>query len=897
MRICGVILPAIGCLLLLIGQSRAEDPAPLKVAQHFLLTGKYAEAEEAFDKLTDAAPIAVALGKARCQRATGDCGQAVRTLEAAIEKHSDSAILHAELALLKMERGDYPAAETAAKTAIEKDEHQPAARWVQAELLQASGKLDEAGKAYRWFVDFYNHKQPTDAESLDYVGRGTAQFARWNRLSDQFGFLVNELYPDALKDDPDYWQAHLQSGLLYLEKYNEAEAAKELKAAQMLNPNAAEIHAALAAQAVQNFELSKAQEAVRQALDTNPKLLDAHLVQADIHLANFEPQLAVDALRGAVELNPASEATRGRMAAALAALDGLKEGDVGPRAKKIIDEVESRNPHAGEFYYAMAETFDKLRRFPTAASYYRLAGEKMPQLLYPAGQEGMMLMRLGDEPRARKLLEASFEADPFNVRVSNTIKVLEVLDDYETLETDHFLIRFDPKQDKILAQYAGKWLEAQYPLLCKQFGFEPPQKSLFEIFNKARNTDGHGWFSARMVGLPHIHTIGACAGQMVAMQSPTEGQKFNWARVLKHEFIHVLNLQQTNFNIPHWYTEALATLNEGYPRPRQWNDLLRARMTRNELFNLNNINLGFIRARNGEDWNLAYCQAELYAEFMLTKFGDDALARMLAAYASNLNTRAAIQRSFGIDQEEFDRQYLEYVKGIIDALPATGEAAEMPPAAIEKALKADPKNPDLLAKSARAWLDRKDYAQARRQADAALKFNPKNQLAAYVRARLHLLLGETTPAVTLLTGALDPDKPQANLLSLLAGLRLKAEDYDEAARLYELGAKSDPTDPKWTKALASVYLKGEQSDKLAPVLAQLAAGDADDVTMRKKLADMAVKAKDFVAAERWAREALQIEVMDPEIHRTLAEALEANGKQDEARKEREIADEIDGGQL
>ncbi len=886
------------CLAALVALTsivRADDPVPLEVAQHFLLTGKYAEADEKFNSLVDNEPVASAIGKARCQRAIGDRDAAAKTIEAAIEKHPDDARLHAELALLKFDRGDYAAAERSSSAAIKMDENQPAARWIQAELLRVGGKLDDAERAYQWAIEYYNKAQPTDAESLYYIGLSTAQFARWNRLSDQFSFLVNELYPDALANNPDFWPARLAAGLLYVEKYNQAEAAQELKAAQILNPNSAEVHAALAALAVQNFEISQAREAVAQAIEINPKLLAPQLVLADIHLANFEPQLAVDTLRGAVELHPTHEATLGRMAAALAALDGLQQGDVGPRAQKIIDEVTKRNPHAGEFFYAMAETFDKLRRFPSAASFYQLAGKAMPQLIYPSGQEGMMLMRLGDEERARKLLEAAFDADPFNVRVSNTIKVLEVLDDYETLETEHFLIRFDPKFDKILAHYAAQWLEAQYPPLCKQFQFQPPGKSLFEIFNKSRTTDGHGWFSARMVGLPHIHTIGACAGQMVAMQSPNEGRKFNWARVLKHEFIHVLNLQQTNFNIPHWYTEALATLNEGYPRPKPWNDLLSSRLAEHKLFTLDNINLGFIRARDSDDWNMAYCQAELYAEFMLAKFGDDALARMLSAYADNLNTRAAIERSFSINQAEFDRRYLDYVRSIVAGLPKTSATDDWTPAAIEQALKADPMNSDLLAQSARTALDRKDYAQARRQADAALKIEAKNQLAAYVRARLYLLLGETRPAVELLAGALDEAKPQVNLLGLLAGLRLKADDCTEAARLYELGARSDPSDTRWTKALARVYVQSNQDEMLTPLLAKLAELDADDVAIRKKLADLAMKAKDFAAVERWSREALQIDVMDAGIHRTLAEALEINGKPEEAKQERALADEIEGG--
>jgi two-component SAPR family response regulator len=57
-----------------------------------------------------------------------------------------------------------------------------------------------------------------------------------------------------------------------------------------------------------------------------------------------------------------------------------------------------------------------------------------------------------------------------------------------------------------------------------------------------------------------------------------------------------------------------------------------------------------------------------------------------------------------------------------------------------------------------------------------------------------------------------------DLLALLAGIKFKAEEYAEAARLYELGAKHDPTSDKWAKSLAQVYLKSGDEPKLAEIL-------------------------------------------------------------------------------
>ena len=79
----------------------------------------------------------------------------------------------------------------------------------------------------------------------------------------------------------------------------------------------------------------------------------------------------------------------------------------------------------------------------------------------------MMHMRLGNEPRAKELLAASFEADPFNVRVSNSLKVLEVLDGYATLETEHFILRYDAEKDAVLARHAARHAQPERAALSR----------------------------------------------------------------------------------------------------------------------------------------------------------------------------------------------------------------------------------------------------------------------------------------------------------------------------------------------------------------------------------------------------------------------------------------------
>jgi predicted Zn-dependent protease len=381
---------------------------------------------------------------------------------------------------------------------------------------------------------------------------------------------------------------------------------------------------------------------------------------------------------------------------------------------------------------------------------------------------------------------------------------------------------------------------------------------------------------------------------MVAMASPNGMEnKFNWARVLKHEFVHVLNLQQSRFNIPHWYTEALAVESEGGVRPAEWNKLLAERVPKGELFNLDTINLGFVRPKTSLNWQMAYCQAQLYAQYMNKTYGPDATAKLLAAYRDNLPTAAALKRCFDVEQADFERGYLDFVRSIAKDLSTAAPADEMAFSQLVKAHQTKPDDMDAAAQLARAYVERKQYPEARKLVDAVLKKSPNHSTACYVRARLHLVIGEEAEAVERLEAGLNREKPEANLLSLLASLKYQAGDYDEAEKLYALGQQQFPYDPKWGKALAKIYLVTKNDAKLATALESLALADPDDAVLRKKLAQMALDRDDFAAARRWATETIHCDVTDADAHRMLAEACDKLKLADEAAFERETLKKLD----
>lgn len=888
----------------------------LQQARTHLQKGRLSEAVEAYRRLAVDSPSPEAvIGLSRAYEGQGEWDKARQSVEAAIPSFPGSAELPARLAEIHFRRGQFAEAEKHCQTALKQDGDNPLARLVQADVLTETGRFDEANEAYRWFVRYYNRVHPEDAGTLLVVARGAAQYARWNNSTQIFRFIVNTLCPDALADDENCWQAYFISGSLLLEKYNREQALPEFQRALAINPRAAEVLVALGQAALQQQEHEEAVEFADRALQVNPQLLSALQLKAEADLYQGRTAAALELLSRAGQVNPHDQTTLALTAAVYLLEDGLPpDGRFRELLQKLdaIDQVEvndpgrfeellismaKTNPRPAPFLTALGRFMESRRKFDTAEILFKRAIELMPQLAEPKTSLGMLYMQIGRTDEARGILDEAFEADPYHVRVSNMRKVIKLLDDYEVIATDHFVLRLDSKADRLLGRYMAEYLEKEYPVLVKKFGFEPPQRTQFEIYHNAKGLSAHQWFSARMVGLPWVQTIGASTGVIVALASPTAGREpYNWARVLRHEFVHILTLQQTNFNIPHWFTEALAVASEGYPRPPRWNELLLERVPAGRLRNLDNLNEGFTRADSAEDWQFAYCQSRLYLEYMIDEFGEETVPKLLDAYRRNLSTDQAIVEVFGIDKAAFEDGYRKYLNAIVAELQGSAPEPNRTFVEIEKAYRADPENPKRIGEYAYALLDAGRKSQARELALQAVEKNPSEPLAATVLAELELASRDLKGAAEYLVPALDKTQPNRHVLQLLANIRTVQRQYAEAEELFLLGRKTFPYQMDFVRGLAVVYLRGGQDEKLTPVLQTLADMDWDDVLVRKKLAELALKRQDDADAKEYATAALHIDVLDPQIHEFLGRAHAGLKEHDAAIREFQVALELNSDQ-
>ena len=129
-----------------------------------------------------------------------------------------------------------------------------------------------------------------------------------------------------------------------------------------------------------------------------------------------------------------------------------------------------------------------------------------------------------------------------------------------------------------------------------------------------------------------------------------------------------------------------------------------------------------------------------------------------------------------------------------------------------------------------------------------------------------------------------------DVLVALGRLYVDAEKIDKAVEMFELGRKADPYDTTWLIELAKALKKSPEFDraKRIAVLTDLVATDADEFAQRKVLVQRLLETDRFAEAEKAAREALEINLLDADTQELLFKALKGQKKDDEAARVKKL---------
>ena len=796
--------------------------ASLEDAEKALREGRYSDAIDAFEAESVAMPTPrLYKGWIEALRLTGEYDEALARADAFQETQPASPALETVRGQLLYATGRLDEAQAAFERAVAgRASDRRTAELGLAILAHDRGEMADALRRFDAFIDVYNQSARLSAPDLIAVG-----------VACQYLGVTNpDLYKDALKAfdeakaaDGTLFEPSLLAGALFLEKYNSPDASASFESVLAINPNHPEALLGLAQ--VKDFDgSSEAMELTEKVLELNPNDVAARAFLAARLIGLEEFERAQEEAERALEVNPVSRDALPILAAAKL-LDGDEAG---------FREVEARtlaqNPNDADFYNTLADIAVNNRLYQRAVDFSAKAVELDDRSWWGYGLLGMNQLRLGDIDEGRANLESSFEGDPYNIWIKNTLDLLDTYPDYVTTKTPRFEIVIEGKESALLSVYYAKMAEEAYEALAERYQYEPETPIRIEVF------PSHGDFSVRTLGLPGLGALGVCFGPVIAVDSPSARPKgqFNWASTLWHELAHTVTLGMTDHKVPRWFSEGLSVLEERRARPGWGDDVnlaFLAAYRREQLLPIAELNNGFMRPSYPQQIGISYYQASLVSELIERDFGFQAVRDMLGAYREGLATPEVFEKVLSLSLDAFDERFEAYLEENFDTIANT---LRLPP-------EDDPRPPSPEELQARADEDEYDFIAHLETGRRALEDDPDKARKHLERAkRLFPQYAESGSPYIALAAMYEEDGDLENAAKELRTFVDINENHFDAhmklAEIYgELGQKSDaaeilnralyiyPFDAETHRTLATLYREvGREKDVVTERQALLA---------------------------------------------------------------------------
>lgn len=786
--------------------------APLQQAARALVEGRYDEVDALTDKLDSRDPNVVAL-KARAAIARGRYAEAEAALRPAAGRApaSEAAL---QLGLLQQMLGKADAESILTKVAAS------------ADTANTAAELARAARALRAL------DRPQEA---------------------------NDVYRDAVADAPNDPVVNTAWGELFLEKHQPAEAVKSFEPALQIDPKYVPALLGLA-EALADDNPPQSIKLATQALEINPNSVEARVFLAQQAIDAGHKDDARDALQKALKVNPSSLDAHALLAA-MAYVDD-NQADFDAESAKALAIA----PRYGEVYRVAGELAAHNYRFEDAVALTRRALTLDPANPRTEADLGLHLLRTGDEPAARAALEASFKADGYDRVTKNLLDMLDVLDKFETVRDGDLVVRMNKSEAPVLQEYVIPLAHEALKTFSARYQFTPKGPILIEIFTK------HDDFAVRNAGLPGmIGALGACFGHVVTMDSPkARPGEFQWEATLWHELAHVVTIQMSNQRVPRWLTEGISVYEEKRARPewgREMDVEFALMLDHGETLKLKDLNAAF---QNPRTISLAYFQASLLVEHMVTAFGEAGLNKLLRAYGQGLDTDAALKSALNTD---FDQLQVGFDQSVERMFGALRRALVSPPHVDLSRLSIDALRA-MAGENPRSYPVLVAYGLALRKAgqldDAVTQFER---------------------AAALVPIASGTDSPHAQM----AAIALQKKDRARAVAELTAVVAADFNNVDAARRLAGVLKEAGVDDpaKTRPVYERIVAIDPFDGDAHAALGRLAMQRNDADLASREFRAALALGPVDEAgAHTDLAESYFKAGKRTDAKKQTLAALEI-----
>lgn len=627
------------------------DPATIALlrAQADLALGRYDNALAALDKAGPDSQGDIAVMRGRVLREMGRADEALKVLKQAVIDHAQLPAAHFELGQLAEELGDFPLA------------------------IASYGWFNDRPQAFfdRWMT---SKDDPAFASAQQLITVGQA-LDRWATLTGAYKDntrLHNEILAMFVRAydvvERRYGPAHVAAAAFFLNHDDMENAVEELGAALEENPQSMPAMRLYGRMMIDNYNFDGGDKVIAAMRQVNPTSYQANLLETRNLLQQRQPAQAQAVVQKVLAVRPHDLEALGLLASCQAL--ALKDDQL----RQTLKQADEICPTSAVALFEVAEQLGNMRQYPRAAEMYQQAIQRAPWWNDARNGLGLLYTQSGDEDLARTVLEQAHAMDPFSMRTTNYLRLLDGLSKFSTSETEHFIVMYDSTVDPVIPEYFGRYLESIHQAVCATFKAEPTRKTLIEVFPT------HAAFSVRTTGAPWIGTVGASTGRVIAMVSPRNGKNtmgaFNWAQVLRHEYTHTVTLAATDNRIAHWFTEGLAVQQERSPMQWEWVPMLYSAVNKHQLFRMNQLTWGFVRPRRPIDRQLAYAESSWVCQYIEEKYGHQTILDMMQAFKDGASELEVFPRVLHMSDEEFTEQFFAWTKQQVDTWGYDPETSE-----------------------------------------------------------------------------------------------------------------------------------------------------------------------------------------------------------------------------
>ncbi len=688
------------------------------------------------------------------------CGQAI-----ADEESSDEWRVLLTRSLLAL--GRYTNAYSAVNTNLDRFPWSVKLRLLGHEVCRRNGQLEEAAQMLRQIDNLAGYRMWSyqDAANMTAIGQ-TALLLGIDPKR------VLEFYFDrARKRDPDHRDPYLGSGQLALDKGDFQVASKSFGDGLKKFPRDPDMHYGLARAFAPN-DRKRMIESLQKALEHNSNHVASFLLLADHLIDGEEYAAAGKTLDQALAVNPwHPEAWAFR--AVIAHLGNDTNGEARARANAL--KFWDSDPAVD---HLIGRKLSQKYRFAEGAARQRqaLAFDKnyLPARIQLAQDE----LRLGREADGWSLAQAVHEADGYDVTAFNLVTLHDSMSKFATLTNHHFILRMATNEAPVYGEEVLGLLERAREKLCAKYSMTLTEPVTVEIFAQPKD------FGVRTFGMPgNPGYLGVCFGSVITANSPASqaAHPANWQAVLWHEFCHVVTLQLTRNKMPRWLSEGISVFEELQQDPA-WGQRMTPRYREmilgKDFVPLGDLSAAFLAPRTEQHLQFAYYESSLAVEFLVGRFGLDALQRILRDLGEGAEINAAIAKRTA-PMETLEKDFAAFARERAEALAPELDFDKPPPGEpapdLLESLPGGSKNFYTLTREAKRALKDKNWKEAKVPLEKLLRLYPgsvESDNAYELMAQAHRGLGETNAERAVLTRWAARD----------------ADALDAFLRLMELGA-------------------------------------------------------------------------------------------------------------